>query len=83
MAKTWEELVPKIYKMAELENNPKINFLEDTESSTEGSLGVKHFDCVFKVPTARCVGALIMTYYMLPDTRAKSDHQKIIYFAEV
>lgn len=38
MSKKWEEVVPKIYKLAELENNPSNNFfIEDEEGSSEGS----------------------------------------------
>lgn len=32
---------------------------------------------------ARCVGALIIVYYMLPDTRSKSDHNKVVVLVQV
>ena len=32
---------------------------------------------------ARSIAAVAMTYYMLPDTRFKSDHNKVMIFVQV
>lgn len=39
IAKKWIELVPKIYEVAEKENNPNITvFIDNAESYSEGKL---------------------------------------------
>ena len=86
----WLGIIPKVIKVAESEDNSTIQCLlekTDSEDRSHGKFifihyGACNYSCMC-FSDIRSIVATAVTFYLLPDTRTKSDLSKIMLFVPV
>ena len=91
MKSTWEDLIERIIKLAVSEtDNPNVHSMISTapKELSEGTspntcLILCHSNVSSLLSDALSLHALILLYYMLPDTRFRADHSRLMMFFSV